>query len=398
VNYHGIVDPSAIERIRYGDAPSRARRRVASDSTIISSVRPNLQAVAYIPDKSAGLICSTGFNVVEARPNRLTPKFVYYTLVSENARQYFEAHAMGVGYPAIAEKDFKDFGIFLPSIEEQKRIVNYLDASCIALDSAIAAKRRQIQTLDTFRKAMVTNAITGGLDWGVPRKFAGLSWLGAIPSHWTAPCLKRLLSEPLIYGLNEAAELDDRTLPRYIRITDFDDSGALRDETFRSLPLDVAQQAMLRPDDILFARSGATVGKTFIFREYKGEACFAGYLIRARTIPWKLLPAFLYHFTKTTAYENWKNLIFTQATIQNISATKYDYLSIPLPPLREQEEICRFIEMKDNEFSVLSEKIDAQICTLTAYRKSLIHECVTGQRRITDEDLRRVQDAAVVRP
>jgi len=92
--------------------------------------------------------------------------------------------------------------------------------------------------------------------------------------HWSAPCLKRLLREPLTYGLNEAAELEDRDLPRYLRITDFDDDGNLRENTFRSLPHEVAREALLEPSDVLFARSGATVGKTFIFRNYEGDACF----------------------------------------------------------------------------------------------------------------------------
>ena len=66
-------------------------------------------------------------------------------------------------------------------------------------------------------------------------KTSGEDWLGEIPTHWSAPSLKRLLREPLTYGLNEAAELEERDLPRYLRITDFDDDGKLRDETFSKL-------------------------------------------------------------------------------------------------------------------------------------------------------------------
>jgi restriction endonuclease S subunit len=156
-------------------------------------------------------------------------------------------------------------------------------------------------------------------------------------------------------------------------------------------PREIACEALLEANDVLFARSGATVGKTFMFRDYEGEACFAGYLIRARTMPSKLSPLFLYHFTKTTAYETWKNLIFTQATIQNISAVKYNYLAIPLPPLPEQRAICDFVERKNAEFHTLESQIERQIATLTAYRKSLIHECVTGQRRVSEADVKRAQ-------
>lgn len=185
--------------------------------------------------------------------------------------------------------------------------------------------------------------------------------------------------------------MEDRSLPRYLRITDFDGDGTLREDTFRSLPYEIARDAMLEPYDVLFARSGATVGKTFMFRDYKGEACFAGYLICARTIVRKLDPRFLYQFTKSTAYEMWKSLIFTQATIQNISAAKYNYLTVPLPPLPEQEEICAFLEEKDAEFRTLFAQIERQIEILVAYRKSLIYEYVTGRQRITEGKLSQVQ-------
>jgi restriction endonuclease S subunit len=269
--------------------------------------------------------------------------------------------------------------------------VTYLDASCAAIDAAVTTKRRQLETLDVVRKSTITHAVTCGLNSAARMSTSGQDWLGDIPSHWTAPCLKRLLREPLTYGLNEAAELEDRDLPRYLRITDFDDNGRLRDDTFRSLPREIAGEAMLASDDVLFARSGATVGKTFMYRNYEGEACFAGYLIRARTIPWKLSPLFLYYFTMTTAYEAWKSLIFTQATIQNISAAKYNYLTIPLPPLPEQREICDFVEAKNTDFQKLATQIERQIETLIAYRKSLIHECVTGQWRVTEADVKRVE-------
>ena len=135
-----------------------------------------------------------------------------------------------------------------------------------------------------------------------------------------------------------------------------------------------------------------------MFRNYDGEACFAGYLIRARTLLWKLDPLFLYLFTKSTAYECWKNLIFTQATIQNISAAKYNYLAIPVPPLDEQRAIVAYVEDKSAAFRSLTACIESQLATLTAYRKSLIHECVTGQRRITEADLAATRRTATNQP
>jgi type I restriction enzyme, S subunit len=319
----------------------------------------------------------------------LNYKFLTYCLSAPWGQDQIFSSFTGASRQGLGQRDLGEIHVPLPPLPEQKRIAEYLDASCAAIDAAVAAKRRQLETLDTLQKETITRAITRGLNPKVQTKSSGQDWLGEIPEHWSAVCLKRLLREPLTYGLNEAAELEERDLPRYLRITDFDDDGNLREDTFRSLPREIAREALLEPNDVLFARSGATVGKTFMFRNYEGEACFAGYLIRARPLLRKLDPLFLYIFTKSTAYEAWKNLIFTQATIQNISAAKYNYLVLPLPPIGEQRATVAHVEQKSAEFRSMAACIESQIATLTAYRKSLIHECVTGQRRITEVDVQR---------
>ena len=130
-------------------------------------------------------------------------------------------------------------------------------------------------------------------------KDSGIEWLGKLPADWRIKRLKYLAEGKLEYGANEVAEFDDIGLPRYIRITDFGDDGNLRDDTFKSLTMEQAKGYFLAEGDVLFARSGATVGKTFQFKQYKGRACFAGYLIKARPNKKILLSDFLYLFTKS---------------------------------------------------------------------------------------------------
>lgn len=174
VDYYGVVDFEAIERLRFEDAPSRARRVVTKGCTVISSVRPNLQAVAHFPGDCVDLICSTGFNVVQPYSHKLHGRFAYYVLVSEDARQYFEAVATGVGYPAVGDKDFSSFSMPLPSLDEQERIANFLDEKCKVID-AIGSKKpiqsdgaRQVGIIDSqlislqaYRKSLIHECVTG---------------------------------------------------------------------------------------------------------------------------------------------------------------------------------------------------------------------------------------------
>ena len=213
-------------------------------------------------------------------------------------------------------------------------------------------------------------------------KDSGIEWIGKIPKEWKVKRIKHLVKEPLKYGANETAELDDPELPRYIRITDFGDNGKLREDTFKSLDYDKAKNFLLKDGDILFARSGATVGKTFQFKNYEAVACFAGYLIKAAPDEQKILSDYLYQFTKSISYENWKNSIFIKATIQNIGADKYKDFKLSLPNRKQQSLITSFLDKKCTEFDNIIEKKERIISKMEEAKQSLISEVVTGKVKI----------------
>jgi len=208
-------------------------------------------------------------------------------------------------------------------------------------------------------------------------KDSGIEWLVEIPAHWEIKKLKYLLKDKLKYGANESAVYDNREYPRYIRITDFGFDGKLKKDTFKSLPLDIAEEYLLSIGDILFARSGATVGKTFQFKGYEGIACFAGYLIKASPNKDVIISDFLYLFTKSNIYERWKESIFNQATIQNIGADKYAYLDIPLPKLDEQTTIANYLDRKTAEIDELIAQKERLLELYEEEKTAIINQAVT---------------------
>jgi restriction endonuclease S subunit len=302
--------------------------------------------------------------------------FLMYYL--KNSESYIQNNTIGMGIPHVDGDVLRNLPIFLPSLPEQKQIARFIDHQTGLIDAVIAKKETLIKKLKEQRQATINEAVTKGLNPNTPLKDSGIPWLGEIPEHWEVVRLKYLLSDKLKYGANEAATESNPNDPRYIRITDFGNDGELRDNTFRSLPYDQAEEYFLKEGDILFARSGATVGKTFQFKNYSGKACYAGYLIKA-SVNKKVSSDYLYLFTKSGLYENWKNSIFIQATIQNISADKYNGLEITVPPKEEQQEITKFIlertRLIDRSICVIQTQIDK----LREYRQSLISEAVTGK-------------------
>ncbi|MHB1621011.1 MAG: restriction endonuclease subunit S [Sulfuricella sp.] len=392
VDYHGIVDPKAIERLRYEDAPSRARRRIAANSTVISSVRPNLQAVAFVPDGRADFICSTGFNVVKPKPSKFHPKFAYYHLISENARQYFEATATGVGYPAVGDKDFNRLDVFLPPLPEQQRIAAYLNASCAAIDAAVVAKRRQIETLDAINKTIITKAVTAGITASVELRSSGVEWIGDIPRHWKVEKLKYLTSL-IVDGTHITPTYLPDGVP-FLRVTDIQDhtidTGKVKYISPEEHQL-LSKRAKAKRGDILLSKNG-TIGLVKIV-DWDWEFSFFVSLCLLRPYK-KLNPHYFSYFFESSLVDQQLSESSKRTSVTNLHLVKIRELLISLPPPDEQSRIVQHLQSKCAEVQSLKDNITNQIATLTAYRKSLIHECVTGQRRITEAEVRAIIDRA----
>lgn len=335
---------------------------------------------AIIKETQDKFLCGYHLSMLRSVNKKIDGNFLFWSLKDEAIASQLFREATGVTRWAIASRHIKNSNITFPPLPEQKAIANYLDKACKRIDSIIDIKQKQLEKIEGYLFTKITDWVTKGITEADTEKTNCL-WIPEVRKGWKIKPLKRMLAQKLKYGANESAENENENEPRYIRITDFGDDGLLKSDTFKSLPKEVAKPYMLQEGDVLFARSGATVGKTFLFKNYTGEACFAGYLIKANCDRTKLLPEFLYYFTKSKAYQEWKDLIFTQATIQNIGADKYQYLLLPQPKVAEQKEIIESIEYLWDKTEKLKDKINIQITTLQSYRKSLIHECVTGKKQ-----------------
>src|SRR3989338_389861 len=279
-----------------------------------------------------------------------------------------------------------------PPAEEQRVIVEYLGSFNKIFRRYIREKQKTIKLLNEQKQAVINRAITKGINPNVRLKSSGFGWMGDAPKHWEVRRLKNFLLEPLKYGANEAAELTDRTPPRYIRITDIDKNGNLVDSSFRSLPIDIAEPYLLQEGDILLARSGATVGKSFLYFNSYGSSAYAGYLIRARINPNIVSFAFFYNYLQSSAYWTWVSLMTIQATIQNVSAEKYGCLPVPVPPCQEQELILKKIANDCRPFDELICASHKDIEFMREYRIRLISDVVTGKIDVRDIKLPEIED------
>lgn len=140
------------------------------------------------------------------------------------------------------------------------------------------------------------------------------------------------------YGSGSSAIAFDKSKPRYIRITDIKENGELNDEKVSPSGSDFDEYE-LSEGDILFARSGATVGKTYIHSEKNGYCIYAGYLIRFVVDRKVMLPKFLFHYTRSAFYNDWIKSQQRVVAQPNINAKQYGDLPIIVPPLPAQSAI-----------------------------------------------------------
>lgn len=306
----------------------------------------------------------------------LSSEYYHYLLHSFDIMKVF--YSMGEGIRQSLDYDELAYCILpYPSLAEQQAIVRYLDAKCSAIDEVTERHKRVIMKLEEYRTKVVTSEILGLHHNDVIE--TGMDWMSRMSASRKAWRLKYLVKDPLKYGANESGAPYNETQPRYIRITDITPEGGLKDTGKLSLTEEQASKYILEDGTILFARSGATVGKTFLYRETHGRSAFAGYLISVVPNTKIMIPEWLKYYTESLPYKNWKDMIFTQATIQNIGADKYSELIVPICSIDEQILVVSNLDEISSRITRMIETQSSIIAKLEEYRKSIIYNAVTGK-------------------
>lgn len=161
------------------------------------------------------------------------------------------------------------------------------------------------------------------------------------------------IEEPCYGTSSTAISRTSEKQPKYIRITDFDDYGIEEKHEFMTVN-SYSEKHLLKPNDILFARTGGTVGKTYFYDGTIGEAVFAGYCIRFKFDEDKVNPKYVYWYTKTDVYQKWVRGIQRPSGQPNINKEEYKAFRIALPEKKAQEKLCNFM---DNAFKKRNEKL-----------------------------------------
>jgi len=270
---------------------------------------------------------------------------------------------------SITNDDFMGLPLPVSVPKEQQKIADCLSS----LDELITAETHALAALKTHKKGLMQQLFPREGET-VPRlRFPEFREAG----EWETVSLQSLLARNPEYGVNAPAAPYSEDRPTYLRITDIDEDGRFLCESKVSVDIVATDDNYLELGDIVLARTGASVGKSYRYRREDGRLVFAGFLIRIRPEPKKVNPIFLANFLTTQQYWGWVGVTSARSGQPGINGTEYASLPVPVPSreandsgLLEQQRIADCLSSLDDLITAQSQKIDA----LKTHKKGLMQQ------------------------
>lgn len=311
-------------------------------------------------------------------------RFLFWVLQSEEFWTWFKLKNAGNSTIIhLYQNDFAEFSYTFPSESEQRVIADYLDKQCAKVDSIIVDLEKQIDLLQKYKKSLILETVTKGLDKNVPMKPSGIDWIGCIPEHWRTTKVKYEIGligsgttpesgNPLYYddGIFNWIQSGDLYKTDYIYSTE-------KQITLQAVK-DCPALSYYYKDFVVIAMYGASVGNVSISKidAYTNQACCVLKMKAQKE------NRYLFYFLKAAQDEMLLNAFGgTQPNISQVIIKNLSYLRVPSD---EQKAIADFLDDKCNRIDSILKDKQTQLEKIKAHRRSLIYEYVTGKKRVKE--------------
>ncbi|BBR39161.1 type I restriction-modification protein subunit S [Aeromonas veronii] len=373
----------STEEMLFGNAPSRARRKAKVGDVVISTVRTYLKAVAAVDAAHADCVYSTGFAVLRSRTGHIEPNFLKWLALNELFIQSVESHSEGLSYPAINAPELVNLKTVMPSLPEQATIAVTIDRETARFDALIAKKTRFIELLKEKRQALITHAVTKGLDPNVAMKDSGVEWIGEVPEQWVIGRLCDFCSSISTGPFGTALGVSDYIkdgIP-VINPSHMND-GLCAPDRLVTVSEETAQRLafwVLREGDIVAARRGELGRAAIVTGEEAGWICGTGSL-RLTPLPDRATPEYLYSVLQSGYARAWLDRESVGSTMPNLNESLIGRLPVVIPPsTTEQISLLGSLDQQECRVSSLIAKTQRSIDLLKERRSAFITAAVTGQ-------------------
>ena len=372
-NYGSVVPKNEVgDPAEYRDVYVKYSKVLQND-ILINGLNLNYdfvsQRVAIVPEPG---IVTSAYVVLRPFDTTYAPYFCYLFKAMDSQKLF---HGMGTGIRlTLSFDELKKQLIPIPSIEEQKRIVAYLDKKITLIESCKCQRERELQTLNELKQAEIASAVTRGLNPNAPMKDSGQIQFGEIPAHWDSVKMKYCFTQRSEKGFPNEPVLCATQSKGVIPQSLYENRVVVVNKGFEGLKL-------VKVGDFVIS-----------LRSFQGGieyAYYQGIISAAYTI---LTPKdernsqyFKYLFKSHPFIQLLQTCVTGIREGQNINYAVLGNNFIPIPPIEEQNAIVEYIEAKTNSIDKMIDALKAEIDRLTEYKQRLISDVVTGQLNVQDE-------------
>lgn len=325
--------------------------------------------VAIVSGLEGKASLNSGVLLIRTNPD-FDKRFLFWVLQSEEFWTWFRLKNAGNSTIIhLYQGDFAEFSYTFPSTAEQRAIADFLDTQCAKIDSVIANIEKQIETLQKYKKSLITEAVTKGLDRTVPMKDSGVDWVGKIPAHWSVKRLKYVMNN--FDSQRKPIEAQNRSQDGDVLYDYYGASGAIDkiddyifDETALLIGEDGANLVLRHLPLIYIATGKYWVNNHAHILRPKAESDLY----------------FMAHQMEIIDY----SLFITGSAQPKLSQENLNNVMLVVPPLEEQLEIATFLNQKVTVIDEIIGNKQKQLDAIRQHKKSLIYEYVTGKKRVTE--------------
>lgn len=316
--------------------------------------------------------------VIASLKSEQNERFLAYLFDSQSFREQIQRRTKGVKVYSITQAILKPTYIWLPSPQEQKEIVYYLDSKISKVDELIIRKEKQIELLSERKRIIIQNAVLSGIDSHVSMKDSGISWIGDIPSHWTLKRLKYILSER-----NDRSSKGEEPLLMMSQVHGL----VVRSEFHSKAEVAATNKGnkIVYKNDLVFNKLKSHLGVFFKSNiDFEGLVSpdYAVYKPKAYIKDMKILEVLFRHPKYIEQF-----IIRATGIVEGLIRLYTDDLfdiTIPIAPEDEQQEILDFIECESKKFDDSIKVFQKQIEKLKEYKVTLINSAVTGKIKVPE--------------
>ena len=312
----------------------------------------------------------------------LNLNFLFWAIQSDSFINDVDSSTYGSKMPRASWEYMKNIKLPFPeSIEEQTQIADFLDKKVAQLDKVKSLLEEQIKTLEDYRKSLIYETVTKGLDKTVPLKDSGVDWIGQIPEGWGVGKLKYYFDVQLGKMLQPSAINGNDIEIDYLRAINVQWDNILVDNLSKMWcnPSEVSKYEIMNGD--LLVCEGGEVGRCGIVEYLSDRAIIQNAVHRIRSAE-RANVRFLNYYIQHTTKSKWFDILCNKATIAHLTSEKLLNTLVVLPSISEQIQIADFLDKKTEQINQMIAIKKEQIENINKQRQTLIYDVVTGKRRV----------------